>query len=101
MLSANHFLLLSFCLFSIGILGILLNKKNLILILMCIELMLLSVNTNFIVFAKFNNNVLGEFFAFFVLTVAACKVAVGLSIITLLFRKKVDVNVSLLRDLKG
>ncbi|MBE9562252.1 MAG: NADH-quinone oxidoreductase subunit NuoK [Proteobacteria bacterium] len=95
------FLILGAILFCISIAGIFLNRKNLIIILMCIEMMLLSVNLNFIAFSYFNADISGQVFVFFVLTVAAAESAIGLAILIVLFRNRSTINVEELNTLKG
>lgn len=95
------FLILGAILFCISIAGIFLNRKNLIVILMCIELMLLSVNLNFVAFSYFNADIAGQVFVFFVLTVAAAESAIGLAILIVLFRNKGSINVEDLNTLNG
>jgi NADH-quinone oxidoreductase subunit K len=97
----NHFLLLGSVLFAISVLGIFLNRKNVIVLLMAIELMLLAVNTNFIAFAHYLNDTAGQIFVFFILTVAAAESAIGLAILVLLFRNLKSINVEDLDSLKG
>jgi NADH-quinone oxidoreductase subunit K len=97
----NHFLLLGSVLFAISVLGIFLNRKNVIVLLMAIELMLLAVNTNFIAFAHYLNDTAGQIFVFFILTVAAAESAIGLAILVLLFRNLKSINVQDLDELKG
>ncbi|MCK5523181.1 MAG: NADH-quinone oxidoreductase subunit NuoK [Thiomargarita sp.] len=97
----NEFLILSAVLFCLSIAGIFLNRKNLLIILMCIELMLLSVNTNFIAFSYFNADIAGQVFVFFILTVAAAETAIGLAILVVLFRGKNTINVEDFDTLKG
>ena len=97
----NEFLILSAVLFCLSIAGIFLNRKNLLIILMCIELMLLSVNTNFIAFSYFNADIAGQVFVFFILTVAAAETAIGLAILVVLFRGKSTINVEDFDTLKG
>ncbi|MBK6742314.1 MAG: NADH-quinone oxidoreductase subunit NuoK [Hydrogenophilales bacterium] len=97
----NHFLLLGSVLFAISVLGIFLNRKNVIVLLMAIELMLLAVNTNFIAFAHYLNDPAGQIFVFFILTVAAAESAIGLAILVLLFRNLKSINVEDLDELKG
>ncbi|MDM8565519.1 NADH-quinone oxidoreductase subunit NuoK [Candidatus Halobeggiatoa sp. HSG11] len=97
----SDFLILGAILFCISIAGIFLNRKNLIIILMCIELMLLSVNLNFIAFSYFNADIAGQVFVFFILTVAAAESAIGLAILIVLFRNKGSINVEDLNALKG
>jgi NADH-quinone oxidoreductase subunit K len=89
----THYLILSSVLFSISVMGIFLNRKNIIVVLMSIELMLLAVNFNFIAFSSFLHNVAGQIFVFFTLTVAAAESAVGLAILIILFRNLRSINV--------
>jgi NADH-quinone oxidoreductase subunit K len=97
----SHFLILGALLFSIGVVGIFMNRKNLIVLLMAIELMLLAVNMNFIAFAHFLNDISGQVFVFFILTVAAAESAIGLAILVALFRNLRSINVDDLGSLKG
>jgi NADH-quinone oxidoreductase subunit K len=97
----SHFLILGALLFSIGVVGIFMNRKNLIVLLMAIELMLLAVNMNFIAFAHFLNDLSGQVFVFFILTVAAAESAIGLAILVALFRNLRSINVDDLGSLKG
>lgn len=97
----SDFLILGAVLFCISIAGIFLNRKNVIILLMCIELMLLSVNMNFIAFSYFNNDIAGQIFVFFILTVAAAESAIGLAILVVLFRNKNTINVDDLSSMKG
>ena len=97
----NHYLLLGSVLFALSVLGIFLNRKNVIVLLMAIELMLLAVNTNFIAFAHYLNDTAGQVFVFFILTVAAAESAIGLAILVLLFRNLKSINVEDLDSLKG
>jgi NADH-quinone oxidoreductase subunit K len=101
MLSLTHFLVLGAILFSISMAGIIINRKNVILILMCIELMLLAVNMNFVAFSYYLGNTAGQVFVFFILTVAAAEAAIGLAILVVLFRNKRTINVEDLDTLKG
>lgn len=101
MITLTHFLVLAALLFSISVAGIFLNRKNVILLLMCIELMLLSVNINFIAFAFFWGDLAGQVFVFFILTVAAAEAAIGLAILVLLFRNRGTINVQDLDAMKG
>ena len=101
MLTLSHYLILSAILFAIGIMGIFLNRKNLIVLLMSIELMLLAVNTNFIAFSHFLEDLAGQVFVFFVLTVAAAEAAIGLAILVVLFRNLRTIHVDDLDSLKG
>lgn len=97
----TEFLILAALLFGIGLAGIIINRKNLIVLLMSIELILLSVNTNFIAFSYFMNNYLGQAFVFFVLTVAAAEAAIGLAILVVLYRKRGTIEVQNLDALRG
>jgi NADH-quinone oxidoreductase subunit K len=97
----SYYLILSALLFLIGVVGIFLNKKNIITILMAIELMLLAVNMNFIAFSYFLGDLAGQVFVFFILTVAAAESAIGLAIIILVFRNNKSINVDELNRLKG
>ncbi len=100
-LSLGHFLSLGAVLFALSVVGIFLNRKNLIVLLMAIELMLLAVNMNFVAFAHFMNDLHGQVFVFFILTVAAAESAIGLAILVLLFRNRSNINVDELNTLKG
>lgn len=100
-LSLWHFLVLGAMLFSLSVIGIFLNRKNLIVLLMAIELMLLAVNTNFVAFSHYLGDMNGQIFVFFILTVAAAESAIGLAILVLLFRNKSSINVDELDVLKG
>lgn len=101
MLMLADFLVLGAILFCLSIAGIFLNRKNVLILLMCVELMLLSVNLNFIAFSHFNNDIAGQVFVFFVLTVAAAESAIGLAILVVLFRNKATINVDDLSSMKG
>ena len=101
MLSLSHFLVLGAVLFAISVVGIFLNRKNVIILLMAIELMLLAVNMNFIAFAHFLEDIGGQVFVFFILTVAAAESAIGLAILVVLFRALNTINVDDLDALKG
>jgi NADH-quinone oxidoreductase subunit K len=101
MISINHYLILSAILFAISVMGIFLNRKNIIVVLMSIELMLLAVNFNFVTFASFLNNAAGEIFVFFTLTVAAAESAIGLAILIILFRNLRSIDVRDMDKLKG
>lgn len=100
-LTLSHYLTLSAILFGIGVAGIYINRKNIIILLMCIELILLAVNTNFVAFSSFLRNQVGEVFVFFILTVAAAEAAIGLAILVVLFRNHRTINVEELDSLKG
>jgi NADH-quinone oxidoreductase subunit K len=101
MLTLTHFLTLGAMLFSLSVAGIFLNRKNVIILLMCIELMLLAVNFNFVAFSRFLGNLDGQVFVFFILTVAAAEAAIGLAILVVVFRNRETINVAELDDLKG
>ena len=96
-----HCLILGAILFAIAIVGIFLNRKNLIVLLIAIELMLLAVNLNFVAFSHYLGDMHGQVFVFFILTVAAAESAIGLAILMLLFRNRSSINVDELNDLKG
>jgi NADH-quinone oxidoreductase subunit K len=101
MIPLSHYLVLGALLFAISVVGIFLNRKNLIVLLMAIELMLLAVNLNFIAFAHFLGDLSGQVFVFFILTVAAAESAIGLAILVALFRNLRSINVDDLGSLKG
>jgi NADH-quinone oxidoreductase subunit K len=101
MLTLSHFLMLSGILFAISVAGIFINRKNMILLLMCIELLLLAVNFNFIAFSRFLDDPAGQIFVFFILTVAAAEAAIGLAILVVLFRTRASINVNDMDSLKG
>jgi NADH-quinone oxidoreductase subunit K len=100
-LSLSHYLVLSAILFAISIVGIFLNRKNVIILMMAIELMLLAVNMNFIAFSQYLNDTAGQIFVFFILTVAAAESAIGLAILVVLFRNLRTINVDDLGTLNG
>lgn len=99
--SLSEYLMLAAMLFGLGIAGIILNRKNIVVLLMSIELILLAVNTNFVAFSYFLNNAIGQVFVFFVLTVAAGEAAIGLAILVALYRKRGTIDVQRLDALKG
>ena len=101
MISLPQVLALSGILFAISVAGIFLNRKNVIILLMCIELMLLAVNMNFVAFSRFLGSPDGQVFVFFILTVAAAEAAIGLAILVVLFRNRRTINVTELDELKG
>ena len=101
MLSLSHYLILGAVLFAISVVGIFLNRKNLIVLLMAIELMLLSVNTNFVAFSHYLGDAAGQVFVFFILTVAAAEAAIGLAILVCVFRNLRTIHVDDLDSLKG
>lgn len=100
-LTLGHFLSLGAVLFALSVVGIFLNRRNLIVLLMAIELMLLAVNTNFVAFSYYLNDIHGQIFVFFILTVAAAESAIGLAILVLLFRNRSSISVDELNALKG
>jgi NADH-quinone oxidoreductase subunit K len=97
----SHYLILGALLFAISVIGIFLNRKNIIIVLMAIELMLLAVNLNFVAFSHYLNDTAGQVFVFFILTVAAAESAIGLAILVVLFRNLKTINVDDLDSLKG
>ncbi len=100
-LTLGHFLSVSAILFALSVIGIFLNRKNLIVLLMAIEMMLLAVNMNFVAFSHYLGDMHGQVFVFFILTVAAAESAIGLAILVLLFRNKSSINAEDLNTLKG
>jgi NADH-quinone oxidoreductase subunit K len=100
-ISLSHYLVLAAILFAIAVVGIFLNRKNVIVLLMAIELMLLAVNMNFIAFSHFLDDAAGQVFVFFILTVAAAESAIGLAILVVLFRNLSTIDVEELDQLKG
>jgi NADH-quinone oxidoreductase subunit K len=100
-ITLGHYLALAAILFCIAVAGIFINRKNVIILLMSIELMLLAVNLNFIAFSRFLGNVDGQIFVFFILTVAAAEAAIGLAILVALFRNRATINVNELDAMKG
>ncbi len=100
-LTINHFLTLSAILFTIGVVGIFVNRKNIIVILMAIELILLSVNINLVAFSVYSGTIQGQVFAMLVLTVAAAEAAVGLAILVVYFRNRGDISVESADLMKG
>ena len=101
MIPLSHYLILSAIIFSISFTGVIINRKNIIILLMCLELMLLAVNFNFIAFAQYLHLVAGDIFVFFILTVAAAESAIGLAILVLIYRRKDSIKVEQLTQLKG
>ncbi|MBB5206727.1 NADH-quinone oxidoreductase subunit NuoK [Chiayiivirga flava] len=100
-LSLGHYLALGALLFCISVAGIFINRKNIIVLLMAIELMLLSVNMNFIAFSRYLGDASGQVFVFFILTVAAAEAAIGLAILVVVFRNRSSINVAELDSMKG
>jgi NADH-quinone oxidoreductase subunit K len=101
MIALSDYLVLGAILFAISVAGIFINRKNVIILLMCVELMLLAVNINFVAFSHFLGDVGGQVFVFFILTVAAAEAAIGLAILVVLFRSKRSINVQDMDVLKG
>ena len=101
MIGLQHYLTVSAVLFALAVAGIFINRRNLILLLMCIELMLLAVNFNFIAFSRYLGDETGQVFVFFILTVAAAEAATGLAILVVLFRNRRSINVQELDSMKG
>jgi NADH-quinone oxidoreductase subunit K len=101
MISLSHYLILAAVLFCIAVVGIFLNRKNLIVLLMAIELMLLAVNINFVAFSSYLNDINGQLFVVFIMAVAAAEAAIGLAILVVLFRNLSTIHVDDLDSLKG
>lgn len=101
MIPVTNYLMLSVMLFGLSLVGIILNRRNVILLLVCIELMLLAVNTNFVAFSHYYNGLAGQIFVFFILTVAAAEAAIGLAIVLLLNRNRGNIDVNKMNHLKG
>ena len=100
-ITLGHYLSLGGVLFALAVIGIFLNRRNLIVLLMAIELMLLAVNMNFVAFSHYLGDMAGQVFVFFILTVAAAEAAIGLAILVVLFRNRATINVEELDELKG
>ena len=101
MIALSHYLIVAAILFSLSVAGIFINRKNIIILLMSVELMLLAVNMNFIAFSYYLNDTAGQVFVFFILTVAAAEAAIGLAILIVLFRKRHSINVDDISEMKG
>ncbi|MGB3918308.1 NADH-quinone oxidoreductase subunit NuoK [Thiothrix litoralis] len=101
MIPLSHFLIVAALLFAISVAGMFLNRKNVLILLMCIEMMLLSVNLNFVAFSHYLGDMAGQVFVFFILTVAAAEAAIGLAILVVLFRNRRTINVEQLDSMKG
>tara|TARA_B110001454_G_C12560975_1_gene367657 strand:- start:291 stop:596 length:306 start_codon:yes stop_codon:yes gene_type:complete len=101
MITITHYLVFSALLFCISVAGIFINRRNILLLLMSIELMLLSINTNFIIFSHYSNDITGQVFVFFILAVAAAESAIGLAIIVSLFRLKNSLDIDTISNLRG
>ena len=100
MLTLQPYLTLAAIVFAIGVMGIIINRKNIIILLMCTELLLLAVNFNFIAFSYFNQDITGQIFVFFILTVAAAEAAIGLAILVVFYRNKNSIDVQELQTLR-
>ncbi len=101
MIPLSSFLIVAALLFAISVAGIFINRKNVLILLMCIELMLLAVNLNFIAFSHYLGDLAGQIFVFFILTVAAAEAAIGLAILVVLFRNRRTINIQDLNSMKG
>ena len=101
MIPLSHYLILSAIVFAIAVVGIFLNRKNVVILLMAIELLLLAVNINFVAFSHYLQDMAGQVFVFFILTVAAAEAAIGLAILIVLFRNRRTINVEYLNRLSG
>jgi len=101
MIVLSNYLMFSCILFVIGLTGIFINRKNIIILLMCIELVLLAVNTNFLAFSRFLGDYTGQIFVFFILTVAAVEAAIGLAILVIIFRNRGTISIRKMNNLKG
>ncbi|PID48532.1 MAG: NADH-quinone oxidoreductase subunit NuoK [Proteobacteria bacterium] len=101
MITLTHYLIVAALLFAISLAGMFLNRKNILILLMCIELMLLAVNLNFVAFSSYLNDMAGQIFVFFILTVAAAEAAIGLAILVLVFRNRRSINIEELDHMKG
>ncbi len=101
MIVLSDYLILSAIIFCIGLAGIFINRTNIIMLLMCVELILAAVNTNFIAFSYFGSDIAGQIFVFFILTVAAAEVSIGLAILTLVYRNRGSIDVDVTSSLKG
>ena len=101
MIPLSHYLVLSGILFALSVIGIFLNRKNIVILLMAIELLLLSANMNFVAFSYYLGNMSGQVFVFFILTVAAAEASIGLAILIIVFRNRQSINVEDLDSLRG
>jgi len=101
MIPLSHYLILGAIIFSLSLAGIVINRKNVIILLMCLELMLIAVNINFVAFSHYLGNNIGEIFVFFILTVAAAEAAIGLALVVMLFRNRGTIDIEALDTLKG
>lgn len=101
MITLQSYLIIGSILLALSLVGMIINRRNLIMLLMCVELLLLAVNTNFVAFAQYFGDPSGEVFVFFILTVAAVEAAIGLAILVLLFRRRGSIDVAEINTLKG
>ena len=101
MITLQNYLIISLILFALSLVGMIINRRNVIMLLMCVELLLLAVNTNFIAFAQYLGDISGEIFVFFILTVAAVEAAIGLAILVLLYRRRGSIDVAEMNTLRG
>jgi len=101
MIPLSHYLILGAIIFGLSMAGIIINRKNIIILLMCVELMLIAVNINFVAFSHYLGNNLGEVFVFFILTVAAAEAAIGLALVVVLFRNRGTIDIEAMDTLKG
>lgn len=101
MIPISHYMIFSTILFTLGLIGMVINRKQVILLLVCIELLLMAINTNFIAFSHYYQQITGQIFVFFILAVAAAEAAIGLAIVMLLYRNKGNINMSNMNLLKG
>ncbi|KTD04086.1 NADH-quinone oxidoreductase chain K [Legionella geestiana] len=101
MIPVEHYIILGAVLFGLSLVGMMMHRRNVILLLVCIELMLLAVNTNFIAFSQYHGDTAGQVFVFFILTVAAAEAAIGLAIVMLLYRNRGNIDVDQMNHLKG
>ncbi|MBO0613602.1 NADH-quinone oxidoreductase subunit NuoK [Thiothrix fructosivorans] len=101
MIPLSHFLIVAAVLFAISIAGMIINRKNVLILLMCVEMMLLAVNLNFVAFSHYLGDMAGQVFVFFILTVAAAEAAIGLAILVVLFRNRRTINVEQLDAMRG
>jgi NADH-quinone oxidoreductase subunit K len=101
MITLNHYVILAAILFGLSLVGMMIHRKNIILLLVCVELMLLAVNTNFVAFSHAYHALAGQVFVFFILTVAAAEAAIGLAIVMLLYRNRGNISIDRMNHLKG
>ncbi|BBB15317.1 NADH-quinone oxidoreductase subunit K [Candidatus Rickettsiella viridis] len=101
MIPLNYYLILGAIIFSLGLLGLVINRKNVLILLMCVELLLLAVNINFVAFSHYFQDLAGQIFVFFILAVAAVEAAIGLAILIVLFRSRHSIEIDVLNRLKG